>query len=114
MAAGDQAGYLAYAASKNALTVAVRRRVRKWGQVGVRINSIAPGATQTPLLQTGMQDARFGQAIRDYISPMGRNAEPSEIAAAVAFLLSSQASFIHGAQLFVDGGIDEQIRPTRF
>ncbi|MNY57218.1 3-alpha-hydroxysteroid dehydrogenase/carbonyl reductase [compost metagenome] len=94
--------------------MAVRRHVREWGQVGVRLNSIAPGATQTPLLQAGTQDARFGQAIHDYVSPLGRNAEPSEIATAVAFLLSSQASFIHGAQLFVDGGIDEQIRPTRF
>ncbi|MDH4555141.1 SDR family oxidoreductase [Pseudomonas sp. BN417] len=114
MAAGDQAGYLAYSASKNALTVAVRRRVRAWGQAGVRLNSIAPGATQTPLLQAGMQDERFSQAIHDYVSPLGRNAEPSEIAAAAAFLLSPQASFIHGAQLFVDGGIDAQTRPTRF
>ncbi|MNJ71980.1 3-alpha-hydroxysteroid dehydrogenase/carbonyl reductase [compost metagenome] len=80
----------------------------------MRLNSIAPGATQTPLLQAGMQDERFSQAIRDYVSPQGRNAEPSEIAAAAAFLLSPQASFIHGAQLFVDGGIDAQTRPTRF
>ncbi|MCU1717576.1 SDR family oxidoreductase [Pseudomonas sp. 5P_3.1_Bac2] len=113
MAAGAQGGYLAYAASKNALSVAVRQRVATWGQAGVRLNSVAPGATRTPLLAAGLQDPRYGQAIRDYISPLGRNAEPHEIAEAVLFLLGPRASFIHGAQLFVDGGIDALTRPTR-
>lgn len=114
LAAGEQGGYLAYAASKNALSVAMRRRAQQWGQAGVRLNAIAPGATQTPLLQAGLEDARYGQAIRDYVSPLGRNAEPREIAEAAAFLISPQASFVHGAQLYVDGGIDAQTRPTRF
>lgn len=113
LAAGEQGGYLAYAASKNALSVAMRQRVQDWGRAGVRLNAIAPGATRTPLLQAGLEDARYGQAIRDYVSPLGRNAAPREIAEAAAFLMG-QASFIHGAQLFVDGGIDAQTRPTRF
>lgn len=113
-AAGESAGYLAYAASKNALSVAVRRRVAEWGQAGVRLNSVAPGATRTPLLEAGLQDARYGQAIRDYVSPLGRNAAPEEIASVAAFLLGPQASFIHGAQLYVDGGIDALRRATRF
>lgn len=113
-AAGAKAGNLAYAGSKNALTVAVRQRAVAWGQAGVRLNTVAPGATQTPLLEAGLNDPRYGQAIRDFVPPLGRRAEPDEIAAAVAFLLSEQASYVHGAQLVVDGGIDAMTRPTQF
>lgn len=113
-AAGEQRGNLAYAGSKNALTVAVRRRAAVWGQAGVRLNTVAPGATQTPLLEAGLSDPRYGQAIRDFVPPLGRRAEPAEIAAVVAFLLSAQASYIHGAQIVVDGGIDATMRPTQF
>lgn len=112
--AGDKAGFLAYAASKNAVTVALRRRAQVWGQAGVRLNSVAPGATQTPLLQAGLDDPRFGQAIRDFLPPLGRRAEPVEMASAVAFLLGEQASYVHGTQLIVDGGIDAVTRPTQF
>lgn len=113
MAAGDAGGYLAYAASKNALSVWVRRHVAQWGEAGVRLNAIAPGATMTPLLEGGLADARYAQAIRDYVSPLGRNAQPEEIAQAAVFLLSDKASFIHGAHLFVDGGIDALTRPAQ-
>ncbi len=113
-AAGTKGGFLAYAASKNALTVAVRRRAAAWGKAGVRLNTVAPGATQTPLLEAGLNDPRFGQAIRDFLPPLGRRAEPDEIAAVVAFLLGPQASYVHGAQILVDGGIDAVARPTRF
>lgn len=113
-AAGEQAGNLAYAGSKNALTVAVRRRAAAWGKAGVRLNTVAPGATQTPLLEAGLNDPRYGQAIRDFVPPLGRRAEPAEIAAVAAFLLSSQASYVHGAQLVVDGGIDASTRSTQF
>ncbi|HNG78621.1 MAG TPA: SDR family oxidoreductase [Burkholderiaceae bacterium] len=114
MGAGPQGGNLAYAGSKNALTVAVRRRAARWGQVGVRLNSVAPGATETPLLQAGLQDERYAQAIRQFIPPLGRRAEPAEIAAVVAFLMGPAASYVHGAQIVVDGGIDAAGRPTQF
>ncbi|TAL72838.1 MAG: SDR family oxidoreductase [Rhodanobacter sp.] len=112
--AGDMRGNLAYAGSKNALTVAVRERAKAWGAAGVRLNTVAPGATQTPLLEAGLNDPRYGQAIRDFIPPIGRRAAPEEIAAAVGFLLSTAASYVHGAQLVVDGGIDAVSRPTSF
>ena len=57
----ERAGPLAYAGSKNAVTVAVRRRVQAWAQRGVRINTVAPGAVETPLLQAALSDARLGQ-----------------------------------------------------
>lgn len=113
-AAGDKGGFLAYAGSKNALTVAVRRRAADWGKAGVRLNTVAPGSTQTPLLEAGLKDPRFGQAIRDFLPPLGRRAEPAEIAAVVAFLLGPQASYVHGAQIVVDGGIDAASRATQF
>lgn len=114
MGAGPAGGHLAYAGTKNALTVAVRKRVAAWGQAGVRLNSVAPGATETPLLREGMNDPRFGEAIKNFIPPMGRRAEPAEIASVVSFLLSDAASYVHGAQIVVDGGIDAVARPTQF
>ena len=112
--AGDKGGQLAYAGSKNAVTVAVRQRVRAWGQAGVRLNTVAPGAVETPLLQAGLQDARYAQAIKDFVAALGRRADPAEIATTVVFLMGPQASFVHGTQLFVDGGMDAMVRPTQF
>lgn len=112
--AGEAGGNLAYAGSKNALTVAVRQRASAWGQAGVRLNTVAPGATETPLLQAGLQDPRYGEAIKNFVAPLARRAEPREMAAVVAFLMSEGASFVHGAQWYVDGGIDAVTRPTQF
>jgi NAD(P)-dependent dehydrogenase (short-subunit alcohol dehydrogenase family) len=112
--AGERAGQLAYAASKNALTVAVRRRVVEWGRAGVRLNSVAPGAVETPLLQAGLADPRYGQAIRDFVAPIPRRARPDEVAAMILFLMGPDAGYVHGAQFFVDGGIDAMARPTQF
>lgn len=114
MGAGDKGGHLAYAGSKNAVTVAVRRRAAAWGAAGVRLNTVAPGAVETPLLQAGLDDPRFGQAIRDFVAPIARRAQPAEIAGVIQFLTGPQAAYIHGAQIYVDGGIDALMRPTRF
>lgn len=112
--ASEHGGNLAYAATKNALTVAVRKRAQLWGQSGVRLNTVAPGATETPLLQAGLQDPRFSESIAKFLPPMARRADPSEMASVVAFLLSDAASYVHASQLYVDGGIDAVMRPTQF
>ena len=104
-AAGERAGHLAYAGSKNAITVAVRRRVGAWGQAGVRLNTVAPGAVETPLLQAGLADARYGKAIEAFVAPIARRSRPEEIAAMIAFLIGPEAQYVHGAQFVVDGGI---------
>ncbi|MES2257463.1 MAG: SDR family oxidoreductase [Pseudomonadota bacterium] len=110
----EQAGYAAYASSKNAVAVAVRQRAASWGAAGVRLNAVAPGAVQTPLLEAGLSDPRYGAAIRNFVAPIGARAQPGDIAALIRFLASDNAPFIHGSVLFADGGIDATMRPFDF
>lgn len=111
-AMADELGqpHIAYAASKYALTVHARRLAVTIGKTGVRLNTVAPGAVETPLHEASKNDPRFGEAVRNFIAPIGRNGQPSEIADAVSFLQSSQASFVHGSVLYVDGGMDAMMR----
>jgi len=106
--------FLAYAGSKNALGRALRRRAGEWGRAGVRLNGVAPGPVTTPLLEGGLGDPRFGQAIRSLQVPLGRRGEPHEIAALVSFLFGPEASWIHGSIYYIDGGNDAEVRPDRF
>ena len=94
-AMADELGqpHIAYSASKYALTVHARRLAVQIGTTGIRINTIAPGAVETPLHEASKNDPRFGDAVRNFIAPIGRNGEPNEIANAVSFLQSSNASF---------------------
>jgi NAD(P)-dependent dehydrogenase (short-subunit alcohol dehydrogenase family) len=113
-APSDKASHLAYASSKQAVTMATRQRVEAWGKEGVRLNVVAPGPVQTPLLQACEDDPRFGEAVKNFVAPLGRRAQPEEIAAVIVFLLSEQASYVHGSVVFADGGIDAKFRPGRF
>jgi NAD(P)-dependent dehydrogenase (short-subunit alcohol dehydrogenase family) len=110
----DQAGYIAYASSKHAVTAAARQRAATWGHAGVRLNVVAPGAVETPLLQAGLNDPRYGDAIRDFVSPLGRRARPEEVAALIAFLCGPEAAYLHGNVVFIDGGLDAAQRPLQF
>ncbi len=112
--ATDMDGSYAYAASKLALSRALRRRAPAWAEAGVRLNGIAPGAVQTPLLQAGLDDSMIGPAIREFPIPMGGFGEPEQIAASIAFLLGPDSSFCCGSILFADGGTDALVRPDSF
>lgn len=104
----------AYAGSKYAITVYARKKAVELGPKGIRLNVLAPGAVETPLLDASRADARYGEAIRNFVAPIGRNSAPDEIANVACFLQSAQASFVHGTVVFVDGGMDAMTRPERF
>jgi NAD(P)-dependent dehydrogenase (short-subunit alcohol dehydrogenase family) len=78
---------------------------------GIRVNMVSPGPTETPIINrnVGMDPAAVN-ALRERMianTPMRRMGEPEEIARAVLFLSSDEASFITGVDLFVDGGVME-------
>lgn len=102
---------VAYACSKYAITHHARRLASAWGPKGIRLNVVAPGAVETPLHDASRNDPRFGQAVRDFVAPLGRNGHPEEIATLIAFLQSEQAGFIHGSVMYIDGGMDAMVRP---
>ncbi len=107
-------GHNAYAGSKLALTRWMRQIAPDWIADGVRVNAVAPGATMTPLLQQGLDDPGYGPLIRDFTVPTGDFGTPEQIASAIMFLLSEQASFCCGSVFFVDGGTDALMRPDQF
>jgi NAD(P)-dependent dehydrogenase (short-subunit alcohol dehydrogenase family) len=102
------AAFSIYGASK----AAVRNLARSWTldlkERGIRVNVVSPGPVKTPgLVGLAGPDAAQQQGLLDYMAtqvPIGRVADPEEIAKAVAFLASDDASFVAGAELFVDGG----------
>lgn len=104
-------GATVYGMSKLALTRAVRRRTATWAAAGVRLNAVAPGPVDTPLLAGSLADEVLGPLVESLPVPLGRRATAAEIAAAVAFLLDPANGFIHGSVLFVDGGSDALLRP---
>ena len=105
---------LAYAGSKFALGRALRHRALKWGKLGVRLNGLAPGNFNTPMLRKVLEDPNTGDAVRNMEIPLNRFGNPEEIAAVVYFLCSLEASYVHGSIVVADGGVDANVRPDRF
>lgn len=95
------AGSSVYAASKAAVESLTRTWAAEFGAQGVRVNSVAPGPTDTEgvVAEWGDTNDELGRAL-----PLGRTADPDEIAHAVLFLASPRASFITGSTLHADGG----------
>ena len=104
---------MVYPSSKAALAWWARREGVKpeWAGSGVRLNSVAPGATETPMVAQMRQDPLLGEAVDAFPNAIGRTGRPEEVAAAIAFLLSPPAAAIVGACLFVDGGTDAMLHP---
>ncbi|MCK9684978.1 SDR family NAD(P)-dependent oxidoreductase [Scleromatobacter humisilvae] len=96
-------GFTAYSASK----AAVRNLARTWAEdlkgTGIRVNVLSPGATATELAKASLGEE--GQKAYGAMTPLQRMADPSEIAAAAAFLASPDSSFMTASELAVDGGL---------
>lgn len=107
-ASGGNGGSFAYHASKGATRIMTKNAAISLAKENIRVNSIHPGFVDTPMVAPFVEgDAAEAKAMRDYIAtstPLGRMARPEEIASAIAFLASEDASYMTGAELFVDGG----------
>ncbi|WP_428413322.1 SDR family NAD(P)-dependent oxidoreductase [Pararhizobium sp.] len=97
------AGSPAYSASKGAIVSLTRSMAVAWGSKGVRVNAVAPGWVNTRMAAGAKNDPERGPKITARI-PMGRWAEPAEIANVIRFLISDEASYVHGVVLPIDGG----------
>jgi len=97
----------AYCASKGALLQLVRQMAVDYASRGVRINAVGPGSVNTPFLTKylqGLEDPAAGEVAIKGAHPLGRWAEPDEIADAIVYLAGPQSSFVTGQILMVDGG----------
>lgn len=107
-ASGGTGNAFAYHASKGAIRLMTKNAAVHWAKDGIRVNSVHPGFIATPMIAPLTDPATpEGKAMLASVTattPMARLGRPEEIAAAIAFLASADASYVTGAELFVDGG----------
>jgi NAD(P)-dependent dehydrogenase (short-subunit alcohol dehydrogenase family) len=102
-----EAEYAHYNASKAAVLLLTKTMAAELGAHGIRVNALCPGYIETPLnaaIAGGLGGEDFAESYAADKIPLRRTGQPSEVAAAYAFLASDDASFITGAELVVDGG----------
>jgi len=112
-AVADETGSIAaYPATKTAIAHWVRRNAptAAWIGAGITLNAIAPGKIETAMIAEGRADPIIGPHMDAFPLPIGRNGQPEEIAALIAFLLGPEARFFVVSVIFCDGGTDAQAR----
>jgi NAD(P)-dependent dehydrogenase (short-subunit alcohol dehydrogenase family) len=102
---GSATSQISYTASKGGVLAMSRELGVQYARQGIRVNALCPGPVNTPLLQELFAKDPARAARRLVHIPIGRFAEPEELAAAVAFLASDDSSFITASTFLVDGGI---------
>lgn len=98
----------AYHAAKGAVTLLTKKDAINYGPDNIRVNSVHPGTILTPLVQKLADEDPEYEEKQLKLHPLGRFGKPEEVANAVLFLASDEASFITGAQLTIDGGYTAQ------
>lgn len=107
-------GWAAYVSAKGAVDALTRYIAVEYGGAGIRCNAVAPGNVRTPLAAAVVDSANQPsgmQRVMDEMAPLLRMAEPTEIANAVAFLLSGEASYTNGHVMVIDGGATARCLP---
>ena len=99
---GGFGGSVVYAATKGGIVSMTRGMARTYAQAGVRVNTVSPGGVETPMMLSGLTE----EALASFVGsiPLGRLAQPDELAGSVLFLASDNARYITGATLNVSGG----------
>jgi NAD(P)-dependent dehydrogenase (short-subunit alcohol dehydrogenase family) len=97
-------GQAAYVASKHGVIGLTKTAALEYGSQGIVINAICPGTARTPMVERVVEETPGLQAELERLHPIGRIAEPEEIAEAALWLCSPRASFVAGSALVVDGG----------
>jgi NAD(P)-dependent dehydrogenase (short-subunit alcohol dehydrogenase family) len=100
-------GSAVYGASKGALSSLTRGAAVEWAPRGIRVNEVAPGLTETPMISVwvaAQPEPEAFRAERERSIPLGRFAEPEDVAAAVVYLASDESTSVTGARIAVDGG----------
>lgn len=102
--AGGRMGFSAYGASKAGVNLLVKQLATEWGGRGVTVNAVAPGFMRTDFVEAAQQNPQFVARLQQRI-PVGRFAEPEEVASAVLYLAQPLARFVNGQIIYVDGGV---------
>lgn len=102
--AGGRMGFSAYGASKAGVNLLVKQLATEWGGRGVTVNAVAPGFMRTDFVEAAQQNPQFVARLQQRI-PIGRFAEPEEVASAVLYLAQPLARFVNGQVIYVDGGV---------
>ncbi len=100
--------YNSYGATKGAVRAMTKGAAAELGRAGIRVNSIHPGVIETPMARAGVEQLGVDPERLKKAYPLRRFGQAHEVANALLFLLSDEASFITGAELTVDGGLTAQ------